>query len=148
MKQKTFAFTLIEVLVVTTIIGLLAATGTVTYTAFTKKSRDARRQTDIEQIRGAIEVYKSSSSTNSYPASMTFNCPASGALQDTAVPPNIYMSKIPNDPKCPTYTYYYNVDVNGNYTLGAFLENGGTDCGVSCGTGVNCNYCVGPYGEQ
>ena len=148
MNKASAAFTLVEILVVTSIIGLLAAAGTVTYTAFTKNSRDARRKADLEQIRGAAELYRSNSQTNSYPAEdeIVFNCPGSGALTDVAN--NTYMSKVPNDPKCPTYTYYYEVGSDGNYKMGAFLEGGGgTDCSVSCG-GANCNYCVGPYGEQ
>ena len=147
MNKTSAAFTLVEILVVTSIIGLLAAAGTVTYTAFTKNSRDARRKADLEQIRGAAELYRSNSQTNSYPAQneITFNCPGSGTLTDTAG--NKYMSKVPNDPKCPKYTYYYELGSDGNYKLGAYLEGGGTDCSVSCG-GANCNYCVGPYGEQ
>ncbi len=143
--KKNAAFTLIEILVVMTIIGLLAGAATVTYTAFTKKSRDARRQVDLEQIRGALETYKSS--VGNYPEEdrVTFNCPSSGGLTDDSS--NTYMSKIPNDPKCPDYSYYYDVDSNGDYTIGAYLETGSGSCGGSC-TGSNCNYCLGPYGQQ
>jgi general secretion pathway protein G len=60
-KEKGFSF--IEILVVVTIIGIIATIGLVTYTEFLKQSRDAKRKGDIEQIRAAIEIYKT---TNSY----------------------------------------------------------------------------------
>jgi len=53
------SFTLIEILVVATIIALLATAATITYAQLTKQSRDARRKTDLEQIRAALEMYRS-----------------------------------------------------------------------------------------
>ncbi|KKU11410.1 MAG: hypothetical protein UX17_C0079G0007, partial [Parcubacteria group bacterium GW2011_GWC2_45_7] len=48
--KKSFGFTLIEILVVATIIGLLAAGGFVTYSNLSRQSRDAKRKADLEQI--------------------------------------------------------------------------------------------------
>ena len=50
------SFTLIEILVVATIIGLLTASATVAYSQFAKQSRDARRQSDLQSIRAALEI--------------------------------------------------------------------------------------------
>lgn len=144
--QSGFSF--IEILVVVTIIGIIATLGMVTYTEFLKQSRDAKRKGDIEQIRAAIEMYRSNSATGSYPASLTFG----GDICDD--PPACssgvyYLRTIPNDP-IKTDTYYYTYLGGSDYILGARLEQGSTsDCGLHCGQGGNetCNYCMGPYGQ-
>ena len=58
MQKK--AFTLIEILVVVTIIGILLSTAIISYGSLSKSSRDARRKTDLEQIRAALEMWRSS----------------------------------------------------------------------------------------
>lgn len=152
MKQKIqlkAGFTLIEVLIVATIISLLASVGITSYTSFNQNSRDARRKADLEQIRGALELYRSNNST--YPtASGTYGLPfGTAGLSDAT---NTYMSKIPNDPKN-GFTYFYTLS-SGEYTIGALLEGSstcaaaaGTDCQETAGT-QNCNYCIGPYGQK
>jgi len=135
-------FTLIEILVVVTIIGLLAAVTSVTYSQISKQSRDAKRKTDLEQTRAAVEMYRSNN--NSYPITIS----AGTSICDPAgCPPtgNKYLNKVPTDPKYPTYTYYYSGSVS-NYTLGAYLETGGTNCQAGCGS--NCNYCLDAYGQK
>lgn len=142
-------FTLIEILVVATIIGLLAAAGAASYMSLNKNSRDARRKVDLENIRAAIEQYRSNNTTNVYPTAatapgMSFG---SGTIVDGS---NTYMNKIPNDPKSPTYTYYY-ASAGSDYTLGAYLEGGTYSAcsgSLSCGTSIICNYCLGPYGQK
>jgi len=143
------AFTLIEVLVVATIISLLAAGGLVSYSTITKNSLDARRKADLEQIRAAIEMYRSNN--NTYPTTLSFG----GSLCDPAgCPPagNKYLEKVPQDPKSPQ-TYYYTGSV-GNYALGTKLGGSSSVCGVSgtdCETTAGsqaCNYCLGPYGQR
>ena len=127
-------FSLIEILVVVTIIGLLTVTAAVTYTAFLKQARDAKRKTDLGQISVALEMYRSNNDTY----------PTTGLSQLTA--PTIYIQSVPTDPKNPTYTYYY-LGTASDYTLGSYLEGGGTTC-VAGQCGGNCNYCLGPYGQK
>lgn len=55
-KQK-FGFTLVELLVVITIIGILSTAAVVNLRTAKAKARDARRLSDIAQIRKALEVY-------------------------------------------------------------------------------------------
>ena len=139
------AFTLIEILVVVTIIGILAATTAVSYSQFSRQSRDARRKTDVEQIRGAIEMYKSFN--NTYPASIDFSsCTSPGDLIDAT---NTYIKKIPNDPKCPTiFYYYYSASPYTDYTLCARLELTSSNvAGTTCAASTACNYCFGPFGQ-
>lgn len=145
--KRLIAFTLIEILVVTSIIGLLAAAGAVSYNAFTKSARDARRKADVEQIRGAIELYRSNVGVYPTPGAIGgINCSTSVSITEGS---NTYMSKVPLDPKCPTYNYFYtSSSPYTNYTLGAYLENGGSSSCGSCFGSTACNYCAGPYGQQ
>lgn len=132
------SFTLIEILVVVTIIGMLTVAAVVSYSQFTKQARDSRRMTDIEQVKAALEMYRSTN--NVYPANL-------GLLTSGTV----YIQSVPIDPKDPTYLYYYTSNGT-DYTLAAQLENT-SSCGSSpgapnCGAGNPCNYCVGPYGKK
>jgi len=140
--KKDNAFTLIEILVVATIISLLAAAGIVSYSQFLKQSRDAKRKADLEQIRAALEMYRSNSSTSSYPAGNWSNLSILTA-------PTVYIQSLPSDPKSPTYVYYYSSN-GADYTLAAHLENGSLSACQSLTTQCNgvCNYCLGPYGQK
>lgn len=147
--KKKKGFTFIEILVVVTIIGIITSMGMVMYTEFVKQSRDAKRKGDLENMRGALEMYKSKN--NLYPTSI----PSSNGLLfgtgDLCDVPDcssggIYLKKLPNDPKNPTYNYYYSSSGSSDYVLGTYLEKGSSsNCGNNCG--AICNYCMGPYGQ-
>lgn len=102
-------FTLIELLVVISIIGILVATGIVSYQKAIQLSRDSKRKTDLEQIRQALETYRSEKGT--YPATGTWQ---------TDLSPS-YITTIPTDPKSGTYTYAVGNPAT-TYTLCASLE--------------------------
>lgn len=145
------AFTLIEILVVVTIIMLLTATAVVSYTTFLKTSRDAKRKADLGQISAALEMYRSNVDPSSYPVALT-----------NLTAPIIYIQSVLSDPKSPSYSYYYNaVDSAGgtcdgsasdpcaSYTLGAHLESVPTTCqSLTTNCTSNCTYCLGPYGQK
>ena len=144
-KTRIYAFTLIEILVVATIIALLAAGATISYSSLTKQSRDAKRKADLEQIRSALEMYRSNN--NQYISTDTDNNCSS--VLGYLFSPQKYLESIPNDPKS-NLGYYYRCRISQNdYTLGAYLESGGTTCPVTLSCGLsNCNYCLGPYGKK
>src|SRR3989344_707166 len=50
-------FTLIELIVVISIIGILATIGTATYTTAQQKSRDVRRKQDLGALKSALILY-------------------------------------------------------------------------------------------
>lgn len=102
-NKSTKGFTLLEILVVVTIIGLLAAIGVVSYGSLLKGSRESRRKADLEQIRAALEIYKSAN--NVYPTTAgAWWGPCSGANSKygdtyiTGLAPT-YINKLPHDPK-------------------------------------------------
>ena len=61
--QKNSGFTLIEVLVVTAIIGILAAISMQTLTSLKRKSFDSRALQDLRNLASAEEAYFASSET-------------------------------------------------------------------------------------
>jgi general secretion pathway protein G len=65
LKINKNGFTLIELLVVISIIGVLSGMVLVAMTGFREKARNARRVSDIRQIRTAIEMY--AAERGSYP---------------------------------------------------------------------------------
>lgn len=139
-------FTLVEILVVVTIMSLLASIAAVSYTRFVKQSRDARRKTDIEQVRAGIELYRNFKGAYPTPG-MRFGI---DPLTDGST---TYMSTLPKDPMStsPTAnTYFYTSSgTYQDYTLCAYIEGGETSVSLnSCGVGLICNYCMGPYGQK
>jgi general secretion pathway protein G len=134
-------FTMVELLVVATIISILATLGIATYSSISRQSRDAKRKGDLENVRAALEQYKNDN--NYYPSALT-----------TLVPTK-YLISVPADPKPGTYTYLYcpTVDLSGNvvnYDLCAGLESGGSvkACCNLCGGSSQCMYKLTPLGTQ
>ncbi len=125
-------FTLIEILVTISIIGLLTMIGMTNFRVANQKARDGRRQGDLEQVKAALELYRTDEAV--YPGTITAGNPIQSATG------TIYMNEVPTDPLS-TQDYYYSS--NGDtYTLCAALELdlSGACGGASCGTGVTCNY--------
>lgn len=67
MKLKNKGFTLFELLVVVSIIGILLALGTVAYSNAQKSARDSRAMSDIKAMSQAFEQYYAAN--NAYPDS-------------------------------------------------------------------------------
>lgn len=62
MREKTpllhRAFTLVEILIVVTIIGILAAAILPRVNGILERARDLQRKTGLQQIASALELYK------------------------------------------------------------------------------------------
>ncbi len=117
-------FTLIELIVVITIIGILSSVLVANFMQVREKTRDSVRKKDFEQIRLALETYRID--VGSYPAhSSSFlpNCPASGSLRNPTNTSVVYMELIPCDPKSKNQKYTYNRSSTLRYTLSVCLEN-------------------------
>ena len=153
-------FTLIEMLIVLSIIGMLIAVTLFGVGGARESTRNAQRKSDLETIRSAFELYKSD--CGSYPATM----PAVGApLEASCVlgtsvptptpslpsvlatiaptptpgPTSFYIASWPGDP-ISAHTYRYEAKPIGgpyvSYHLCAFLEGttGTSGCTGNCGT--------------
>lgn len=92
--QKLAGFTLIEILVAITIMGVIFGVIITSSTAVQRFARDTQRQSDLKAIQSALQHYYADN--NSYPDSLTKL--TSGA--------KVYLQKIPVDPVAATnYSY-------------------------------------------
>jgi len=114
-RQK--GFTLIELLVVIAIIGILSSVVLASLNSARKKSRDARRVSDVKQMQLALELYFDSN--GGYPST----------TQGLAVlATGGFMATIPNDPQGTAYSYGSDASADDNgtdYAIGITLEDTG-----------------------
>lgn len=132
LQQNNKGFTLLEILVVISIIGILIALGASAYSVAQQKSRNARRQGDLKQVQNAFEQYYATNNS-SYAACATMD--------------NIFPSgTLPSDPKGGTHPNY-NCTVSGTigYCVCAQLEGTGGGNATSMGAGGNCSFGSGNY---
>ncbi|OGE87568.1 MAG: hypothetical protein A3J07_05010 [Candidatus Doudnabacteria bacterium RIFCSPLOWO2_02_FULL_49_13] len=125
-KNNRSGFTLIELLVVIAIIGLLASVITVAAGSARLKSRDAKRLSDMQQIKSGLDIYYNLGF--GYPATAGWNTAQSNFTQVSCS--GTPALKVPQDPlnaTTPTYTYTY--------------TQGGTSS-AGCGGTVYSNYKV------
>jgi len=150
-SPKRRGFTLMEILVVISLLAILATIIVNSYVSTLKKGRDSRRKQDIEQVSRALELYYADN--NVYPAALTWGDPLVNAA---AVPTKLYMKELPTDPaKVSTLEYLYETDASGTYyRLYTCLENdqdadyqvyAGKYCGSGCNT---CNYGIASPNER
>ncbi len=166
-SQPQKGFTLVELLVVMSIIALLLTIGLSFYGNAQRATRDAKRRSDLDAFRKSLETYKTEKETyvpaTTFPcttatSNWTFNstnvgvqgsftgCPASigNALRSYFV-----NGAIPEDPLCSTTdntcsgtqpNYHLSIMADGSFTLYANLENPPSTT-LTCAI-VGYNYCV------
>lgn len=117
--RSFLGFSLVELLVTVSIIAILIAVGIASYSTINKQSRDAKRKSDLEQIRAALEMYRAdngyypSTGTGSWVAAST-SADALAGLTPVLVP--TYIAGIPTDPKSSqSYMYLARNAVSGVY---------------------------------
>ena len=96
--KKSNGFTLFELLVSISIIGIMTALAAVAYSGAQKKARDARRVEDIRSIQTAAEQYYSQNTYN-YPT--TYIAETAWGIGGTNI-----LESYPSDPKGDTYGSY------------------------------------------
>jgi type IV pilus assembly protein PilE len=68
LSQKYRGFTLLELLIVISIIGILVTVVAASYTSSQQKARNARRMSDLKAVQTAAEQFYANQTTPSYPA--------------------------------------------------------------------------------
>lgn len=110
------AFTLVEILIVISIIAVVITVPIFSYGAISRNARDTRRMQDVDKVSGALQHYRNEVGT--YPPATSYD-----DLATYLVPR--YTSNLPTDPQGEnaTKTYTYEVYENGReYYLYATLE--------------------------
>ena len=137
-KRFSSGFTLLELLVVVSIIGILIAVSTAAFSTAQRKSRDAKRRGDVKSMQNAFEQYVAQND-GSYGAS----CAAMTTLNGTP----ILAGGIPTDPK--TGVAYTCDSDSTSYCACATLELGGGNSSTATCTALgapsssNSYYCLG-----
>jgi type II secretion system protein G len=140
MKKVYSAFTLVELLVVISIIGILSSIGLFTFTSSQLRARDAARKADIKNVDTALRVYYNDK--GEYPdddsSFRIMGCGASGTSvcqwgSIWQAGTTVYMNKMPKDSLSPTRNYRYTFVDEDNFTLQACLENATDQNGIASG---------------
>lgn len=116
-------FTLIELLIAVSIIAILISIGVVSYGSVNKRSRDAKRKGDIEQLRSGLEMYRADNGY--YPNTGGGSWADASGLSGVLVP--TYLPAIPSDPKSTQMYRFEATNISsGNYygyCLSALIES-------------------------
>ncbi len=121
-------FTLIELLVVIAIIGILSAIGLVSLNGAREKARDAKRITDLNEIRTAMIIYFDDHGSKYFATSSGGAVDASGGDGGfkTAMLP--YLPNLPQNPGTGSENNHYFYASNGvSYGLATKMEGGTGD---------------------
>jgi len=114
---SSLGFTMIELLVAATILAVISGIALVSFSSANIRVRDGKRKGDLEQVRSALELYRSD--IGSYPTDalwtdMVTTVSGAGYLSSTTV----------DDPKnTDSYVYTYVSSDGKTYTVCAYLES-------------------------
>jgi prepilin-type N-terminal cleavage/methylation domain-containing protein len=107
-------FTLVELLVVMSIIGVLASLAVGSFRTAQVRGRDAQRKSDLKQVAHALELYYAD--YGRYPDSISWG-------QEFTDGKTVYFKRLPTDPSGGTYTYTLVGGSTQKFKLTAKLEN-------------------------
>lgn len=151
-KVLVLGFTLIEMLVVISLIGILATLVVANLNSARERARDAQRKSDLRNIQTGLRLYYNDN--NAYPASSngsivgcdSTSCTWGGSWENDGV---TIMNVLPADPLSTTQNYVYTRSATDTdaYTLYACLENKSDDKCTTVAAGVcasTCKYEVKP----
>jgi prepilin-type N-terminal cleavage/methylation domain-containing protein len=146
-------FTLIEILIVLSIIGIVSAVVITAVNPITqlKKARDTRRKSDLDQVKKALLIYYNDN--DGFPLEADF--PGWGNAFESDDGSFVYMKQLPHDPNYdagvgePDY-YYQSLDSGQDFCLWAILERDEDErttesqayCAASCTAAGDYNYVV------
>lgn len=128
----TKGFTLLELLVVISLIGFLMGVGAVSYSKAQKDTRDARRKSDMKATQNGFEEFYGKNT----------RYPQNASEANTAI-----IGGLPADPKNNgnyVYTIGYDASEGLTYCACGLLESA-TGNATALPTGTNCNWGSGSY---
>jgi prepilin-type N-terminal cleavage/methylation domain-containing protein len=122
-------YTIIELLIVITVIGGLAGLFLTTYPASQRRARDTKRRSDIKQYQAAIEVYAGSHNN-------LYFVPTSSDIKDSCTTLNLTGTKCVDD----ATNHYQIAATTTSYVVWAQLEqeddSGNTVYFIACSNGL------------
>ncbi len=140
MKKNNSGFTLVELMVVISIIAVLAAIGVTTYASTQKVARDGKRIGDLDEIQKAIEQYYAIN--QSYPTEANY----------TSVITSYFTNgTLPKDPStAANYTYRDCSTSTSRYNVCSTLESCGSKCNLTTIPAANsgCTAAPAPAASQ
>lgn len=138
LKKRQKGFTIVELLIVIVVIGILAAIVITTYSGIQAKARNAKRETDIQDLQTQIEAFYSQN--NYYPSLGDMNDASwrqtnmpsldTNAMVDPSsntAPANAVMARSANNTTGVAKEYVYNVTDSSGAVCGSDTSSGGTD---------------------
>lgn len=137
-NKRNKGFTLIEILIVVSIIGLLTSATLLGLGTFRQTGRDARRMSDLRQIQNALELFYAKSS--SYPESLSELTAAGIGISALPKDPNTGNDYEYSKTNCPagiSYALKATFDDANNRAL----TDSGTICNLVC-TKAAKGYCI------
>ena len=137
-------FTIIELLVATSILMVLTAVAIVSFTGSLESSRNQRRRADLEMVRAALEMYRTAQPTRIYPVGVASDTIAGGKTRfDTItgstgalMSPTKFLSTTVRDPvnTSPLMYMYFANTAGTAYDVCTYLE---TDSATSVLSGIS-----------
>lgn len=139
------AFTLVEILIVVSIIGVLTGVmlRVMNVESLNQKARDSQRVSDAKKIQTALELYFVDNRL--YPSSNGNYITITGTdALSVALAPN-YINAMPKDSKSPTLDYKYNSSDGKTYTITIAKEfESSNECGSNPYSGYGCKSFTNP----
>lgn len=114
-REMKSGFTLFELLVSISIIGILTALASVAFSGAQKKARDARRMQDMKAVQTAAEQY--------YSQSANYNYPITNSGSWVSGTGSTIIALLPSDPKSTGWTAYSYTQTTSDYCICASMES-------------------------
>lgn len=141
--MKKNAFTLIELLIVVSIIGILSAIGLIVYSGTQSKARDSLRKNNLQQLSLALEGYFQKYGKFPPPGGSGIDvCTRDTDKFYKEIAPFMKDAQVPKDPKDNTSYCYVAVDRGNSYRLFAKVENCSDEKVI---TGLDCSQLTYKY---
>ena len=126
MLKRSTGFTIIELLIVISIIAVLSTVGVITYAGIQSKSRDNLRKSDFTKLATALEIYQqqhNGSYIDGTPGVEGDCTSADTTAFYTGIASYLSENKVPTDPKTKANYCYMSVNNGQSFRLFAKLEN-------------------------